>query len=84
MARVPEMRPGLALAFELARDRVRPAKSADWKNIRQVVDTPAAPPNPGRICLAIRGCTRNSRNVDRKTVAANSGTVAGDGRNARL
>jgi hypothetical protein len=40
-----------------------------------VVHTPAEPPNQGRICLAITGCTRNSRNDDRKIVAA-YGSVA--------
>src|SRR6185295_2231291 len=36
----------------------------------QRVQTMAAPPNHGRICLARSGCTRNSRNALRKTVAA--------------
>src|ERR1700752_4805647 len=39
----------------------------------QSVHTMAAPPNQGRICLARRGCTRNSRKALRKTVAACSG-----------
>ena len=32
----------------------------------QVFHTAGAPPNQGRICLAIRGWTRNSRNAERK------------------
>jgi hypothetical protein len=35
-----------------------------------VVQTPAEPPNQGRICLAMIGWTRNSRNDERKIVAA--------------
>jgi hypothetical protein len=35
-----------------------------------VVHTAAEPPNHGRICLAMIGCTRNSRNDERKIVAA--------------
>jgi hypothetical protein len=46
-----------------------------WKKTRQVVHTPAEPPNQGRICLAMIGCTRNSRNDERKIVAA-YGSVA--------
>ena len=37
----------------------------------QTVHTEALPPNQGRICLAMIGCTRNSRNALVKTVAAN-------------
>jgi hypothetical protein len=40
-----------------------------------VVQTPAEPPNHGRICLAMIGWTRNSRNDERKIVAA-YGSVA--------
>src|SRR6476646_3320352 len=36
----------------------------------QVVQTAALPPNQGRMRRAISGCTRNSRNDDRKMVAA--------------
>ena len=36
----------------------------------QVVHTAALPPNQGRIRRAISGCTRNSRNDDRKIVPA--------------
>jgi hypothetical protein len=36
----------------------------------QVVHTAALPPNHGRIRRAISGCTRNSRNDDRKIVPA--------------
>src|SRR5688572_30069285 len=36
----------------------------------QTVQTEALPPNQGRICLAMIGCTRNSRNALVKTVAA--------------
>jgi hypothetical protein len=43
-----------------------------------VVHTAAEPPNHGRICLAMIGCTRNSRNDDRKMVAA-YGSVATSG-----
>jgi hypothetical protein len=35
-----------------------------------VVHTAAEPPNQGRICLAMIGWTRKSRNDDRKIVAA--------------
>ena len=38
----------------------------------QVVHTAALPPNHGRISRAISGCTRNSRNDDRKIVPAYS------------
>jgi hypothetical protein len=41
-----------------------------WKNTRQVAHTDAAPPNHGRICLAMTGCTRKSRKALRKIVAA--------------
>jgi hypothetical protein len=37
---------------------------------QQVVHTFADPPNHGRICFAVTGWTRNSRNADRKIVAA--------------
>jgi hypothetical protein len=50
-----------------------------WKNTMQVVQTPAEPPNQGRICLAMTGWTRNSRNDERKIVAA-YGSVARSGR----
>jgi hypothetical protein len=40
-----------------------------------VVQTPAEPPNHGRICFAMIGWTRNSRNDERKIVAA-YGSVA--------
>jgi hypothetical protein len=36
----------------------------------QVVQTAALPPNQGRMSRAIRGCTRKSKNEDRKIVAA--------------
>src|SRR5215510_4485940 len=36
----------------------------------QVVHTAALPPNQGRMSRAISGCTRNSRNDERKIVAA--------------
>src|SRR5215510_6316698 len=36
----------------------------------QVVHTAAVPPNQGRISRAMSGCTRNSKNEDRKIVAA--------------
>src|SRR4051812_34036728 len=39
----------------------------------QVFHTAGAPPNQGRICLAITGCTRNSRKAERKMVDANTG-----------
>jgi hypothetical protein len=35
-----------------------------------VVHTAEEPPNQGRICLAINGCTRNSRKADSKIVEA--------------
>src|SRR6185436_1001850 len=38
----------------------------------QVVHTAALPPNHGRMRRAISGCTRNSRNDERKMVAAYS------------
>jgi hypothetical protein len=41
-----------------------------WKKTRQVVHTAAEPPNHGRICLAMIGWTRNSRNEERKIVPA--------------
>ncbi len=41
-----------------------PASSTAWKNTTHVVQTAAEPPNHGRICLAMMGCTRNSRNAD--------------------
>ena len=49
-----------------------------WKKTRHVVHTPAEPPNQGRICLAMIGWTRNSRNDDRKIVPA-YGSVASRG-----
>ena len=52
-----------------------PASSTLWKKTRQVVHTPAEPPNHGRICLAMIGCTRNSRNDERKIVAAYGATT---------
>src|SRR5512136_1510041 len=42
-----------------------------------VVHTAVVPPNHGRICLAMIGWTRNSRNADRKIVSAYGST---DGR----
>ena len=36
----------------------------------QVVHTAAPPPNQGRISRAISGCTKNSRNDERKLVPA--------------
>jgi hypothetical protein len=47
-----------------------PASNAVWKNTRHVVQTAADPPNHGRICFAITGCSRNSRNALRKMVTA--------------
>src|SRR4051794_27597598 len=41
-----------------------PASNALWKNTMQVVHTAAVPPNHGRICFAISGCTRKIRNAD--------------------
>jgi hypothetical protein len=49
-----------------------------WKNTRHVVQTPAEPPNHGRICLAMIGWTRNRRNDERKIVPA-YGSVAARG-----
>jgi hypothetical protein len=43
-----------------------------------VVHTAAEPPNHGWICLAMIGWTRNSRNDERKMVAA-YGSVATSG-----
>jgi hypothetical protein len=44
-----------------------------------VVHTPAEPPNQGRICFAITGCTRNRRKALRNTVSGyrtmNGGSV---------
>ena len=37
------------------------------------LQTDEEPPNQGKICLAISGCTRNSRNADRKVVQAKAG-----------
>ncbi len=45
----------------------------------QIDQTAADPPNHGRICLAISGCTRNSRNALLKMVPANSGLSQSDG-----
>ncbi len=42
----------------------------NWKKNRQVVQTLAAPPNHGKICLAMIGCTRNNCIAERKIVAA--------------
>jgi len=39
----------------------------------QVVHTAEVPPNHGRICLAMIGWTRNSRNADSAMVRATSG-----------
>ena len=36
----------------------------------QVAHTAADPPNHGRICLAMIGCTRNSRKAPRKMAPA--------------
>src|SRR5471032_202032 len=47
-----------------------PARSTHWKNSMHVVHTAAVPPNQGRIRRAMSGCTRNSRNEDRKIVVA--------------
>jgi hypothetical protein len=55
-----------------------------WKNTRHVVHTPAEPPNHGRICFAMIGWTRNSRNDDRKIVAAYGSVPANDSGVARL
>jgi hypothetical protein len=49
-----------------------------------VVHTAAEPPNHGRICLAMIGCTRNSRNDERKMVAAYGSVATSDSGVARL
>src|SRR6266498_243786 len=41
-----------------------------FQTTRQVVHTAADPPNHGRICLAMIGCNRKSRNALKKIVAA--------------
>jgi len=41
-----------------------------WKKTRQVVQTAAEPPNHGRICFAMIGWSRNSRNALVKIVRA--------------
>src|SRR4029434_8150161 len=47
-----------------------PASNVDWKKTRHVVQTAAEPPNHGRICFAMTGWTRNSKNALTKIVAA--------------
>jgi hypothetical protein len=47
-----------------------PSSKAHWKKRRHVVQTAEVPPNHGRMILAIRGCTRNSRNALRKMTDA--------------
>jgi hypothetical protein len=43
-----------------------------------VVHTAAEPPNQGRICLAMMGWTRNSRNDERNIVAAYGSVASSD------
>jgi hypothetical protein len=49
-----------------------------------VVHTAAEPPNHGRICLAMIGCTRNSRNDERNIVAAYGSVASSDSRVATV
>ncbi|HSA90650.1 MAG TPA: hypothetical protein VLF42_12205 [Burkholderiales bacterium] len=49
-----------------------------------MVQTAAEPPNHGRICLAMIGWTRNSRNDERKIVAAYGSVAASDSGVARV
>ncbi len=56
--------------------RRSPAAARIGRYTRQVIHTPAEPPNCGSSSLAIMGCTRNSRNEPQKMVSANSCDMA--------
>ena len=60
-------------AWSSRRRRSRAAARV-WKNTRHVAHTAAAPPNHGRICLAMIGWTRNSRNATGRSCRRTAGS----------